>query len=47
MLDGRRTGDYDNSLSLEARKTRKTYGFVPPAVESYETQIDRCMDALC
>ncbi|KAH9841271.1 NADP-dependent malic enzyme [Teratosphaeria destructans] len=38
--------DYDTSLSLEARKYLKTYGLIPPAVETFEQQEKRCMAIL-
>ncbi|KAF2770394.1 hypothetical protein EJ03DRAFT_270624 [Teratosphaeria nubilosa] len=38
--------DYDTSLSPEARKYLKTYGLVPPGVETFEMQEKRCMAIL-
>jgi len=38
--------DYDTSHTLEARKYLKTYGLVPPGVESFAAQERRCMAIL-
>ncbi|KAK8237013.1 hypothetical protein HDK77DRAFT_449480 [Phyllosticta capitalensis] len=40
------TGDYDTSYSLEARRYLRTYGLIPPAVESHEIQAKRCLALL-
>jgi hypothetical protein len=36
------SGDYDLSYTPDVRKTLGTYGLTPPAVESYDVQMDRC-----
>ncbi|EPE34133.1 NAD(P)-binding Rossmann-fold containing protein [Glarea lozoyensis ATCC 20868] len=36
----------DTSHSIEARKALRTHGLVPPVVESYELQAQRCMKQL-
>jgi len=41
-----RSGDYDTANSIEARKYLRSYGLTPPAVESFETQAQRCMKLL-
>lgn len=38
--------DYDTSYSLAVREKNRTYGLIPPAVESIELQINRCMKQL-
>lgn len=40
------SGEYDTSNTVEARKLLRTYGLVPPAVESFEIQEKRCMKQL-
>jgi len=40
------TGDYDTTHSTAARKYLRTYGLVPPNVESYQTQAARCLKQL-
>jgi malate dehydrogenase (oxaloacetate-decarboxylating)(NADP+) len=37
------TGDYDTSHSVSVRRYNRTYGLVPPAVESLDIQLDRCL----
>ncbi|KAF1816300.1 hypothetical protein P152DRAFT_428263 [Eremomyces bilateralis CBS 781.70] len=39
-------GDYDTSYPLEVRKYIRTYGLVPPTVETFETQAQRCLKIL-
>lgn len=34
--------DYDTSFPRETRKYLRTYGLIPPAVETYENQSKRC-----
>lgn len=41
-----RTGDYDTSNSAAVRRYNKTYGLIPPAVETADTQILRCLRQL-
>lgn len=36
------TSDYDTSLPLHVRRYLGTYGLVPPVVQSYEIQKQRC-----
>lgn len=36
------TGDFDNAYPLEVRKYLRTYGMVPPVVDTHENQIRRC-----
>ncbi len=40
------SGDYDTSHSTGVRKYLRTYGLVPPNVESYQTQAARCLKQL-
>ncbi len=40
------TGDYDTSHSAAVRKFNRTYGLVPPAVESLDVQASRCLKQL-
>ncbi|GAM85525.1 hypothetical protein ANO11243_035320 [Dothideomycetidae sp. 11243] len=40
------SGEYDTSNTIEARKLLRTYGLVPPAVESFEVQERRCLNQL-
>lgn len=40
------TGDYDTSQSAGVRKYNRTYGLVPPAVESLDIQASRCLKQL-
>ncbi|KAF1356587.1 hypothetical protein BDV97DRAFT_394490 [Delphinella strobiligena] len=40
------SGIFDTSNSLEARKYLRTYGLIPPTVESFELQAKRCMNIL-
>ncbi|MCJ1367870.1 hypothetical protein MMC16_007006 [Acarospora aff. strigata] len=40
------TGDYDTTHSTAVRKYLRTYGLVPPNVESYQTQAARCLKQL-
>ncbi|MCJ1443065.1 MAG: hypothetical protein MMC23_003562 [Stictis urceolatum] len=40
------TGDFDTTHSKVVREFTKTYGLMPPAVESYETQASRCLKQL-
>ncbi len=40
------TGDYDTSHSDAVRRYNHTYGLVPPAVESLDTQASRCLKQL-
>lgn len=40
------TGDYDTSHSSAVRKYNRTYGLVPPAVESLDAQASRCLKQL-
>ncbi|KAL2039650.1 hypothetical protein N7G274_007509 [Stereocaulon virgatum] len=37
------TGDYDTSHSVSVRRYNRTYGLVPPAVESLDIQLERCL----
>ena len=37
------TGDYDTSHSVPVRRYNHTYGLVPPAVESLDIQLERCL----
>lgn len=37
------TGDYDTSHSTAVRRYNHTYGLVPPAVESLDIQLSRCL----
>jgi malate dehydrogenase (oxaloacetate-decarboxylating)(NADP+) len=39
-------GDFDTAYPVEVRKYLRTYGLTPPAVESYETQAQRCLKLL-
>ncbi|KAF6238968.1 hypothetical protein HO173_002840 [Letharia columbiana] len=39
-------GDYDTSHSTTVRKYNRTYGLVPPAVESLDVQASRCLKQL-
>ncbi|OCK82802.1 hypothetical protein K432DRAFT_402607 [Lepidopterella palustris CBS 459.81] len=39
-------GDYDTANPPEVRKYLRTYGLIPPAIESYETQAQRCLKLL-
>ena len=36
------SSDYDTSNSIETRKYLHTYGLTPPAVDTFETQSERC-----
>ena len=36
------SGDYDLSYTPDVRRSLGTYGLLPPAVESYDTQTERC-----
>lgn len=38
------TGDFDNAYPLEVRRYLRTYGMIPPVVDTYESQIQRCTD---
>ncbi|KAK5169174.1 uncharacterized protein LTR77_006483 [Saxophila tyrrhenica] len=38
--------EYDTSNSTEVRKYTKTYGLTPPAVETFEKQLQRCLAQL-
>ena len=40
------TGDYDTSHSAAVRRYNHTYGLIPPAVDSLETQTSRCLKQL-
>ena len=40
------SGDYDLSYTPDVRRSLGTYGLTPPAVESYDTQTERC-ECLC
>ncbi|CAD6580336.1 MAG: hypothetical protein ASARMPREDX12_009531 [Alectoria sarmentosa] len=40
------TGDYDTSHSAAVRTYNRTYGLVPPAVESLDVQASRCLKQL-
>ncbi|KAL9639772.1 MAG: hypothetical protein Q9164_000708 [Protoblastenia rupestris] len=40
------TGDYDTSHSIAVRKYNRTYGLLPPAVESTDVQIAKCLKQL-
>ena len=40
------TGDYDTSHSAAVRTYNHTYGLVPPAIETMDTQISRCLKQL-
>ena len=40
------TGDYDTSHSAAVRRYNHTYGLIPPAVESLDTQAIRCLKQL-
>ena len=40
------TGEYDTSHSAAVRKHNRTYGLVPPAVESLDVQASRCLKQL-
>ena len=39
-------GDFDTTHSLPVRKYLRTYGLVPPAIQSYKTQAQRCLKQL-
>lgn len=39
-------GDYDTSYSAGVRKFNRTYGLIPPAVETIELQASRCLKQL-
>ena len=39
-------GDYDTANSAAVRKRNRTYGLVPPVVESFEVQNQRCLEQL-
>ena len=41
-----RTGDYDTSFSTSVRRYERTYGLVPPAVESQDLQMKRVLQQL-
>ena len=41
-----RTGDFDTSNSNAIRRFNRTYGLIPPAVESQETQMKRVLQQL-
>lgn len=41
-----RPGAYDSSYSAAVRKHNHTYGLIPPAVESVELQVTRCLAQL-
>lgn len=41
-----RPGAYDTSYSVAVRKHNRTYGLVPPAVESIDVQVTRCLEQL-
>ncbi|KAF2720986.1 hypothetical protein K431DRAFT_285248 [Polychaeton citri CBS 116435] len=38
--------DFDTASSIKARKYLRTYGLIPPGVESYEDQLKRCLAIL-
>ncbi|KAI9872456.1 MAG: hypothetical protein M1830_001603, partial [Pleopsidium flavum] len=40
------SGDFDTSHSTAVRKYLRTYGLIPPNVESYKTQAARCLKQL-
>lgn len=40
------SGVYDTSFPLEVRKYLRTYGLIPPVVESQKTQAERCLNLL-
>lgn len=40
------SGDFDTSHSTAVRKYLRTYGLVPPNVETYQTQATRCLKQL-
>ena len=39
-------GDHDTSYSTAVRRYNRTYGLIPPAVESLDTQASRCLEQL-
>lgn len=41
-----RPGAYDTSYSTAVRKHNRTYGLIPPAVESIDLQVMRCLEQL-
>ena len=41
-----RPGAYDSSYSTAVRKHNHTYGLIPPAVESIDLQVTRCLGQL-
>lgn len=40
------TSDYDTSFPPEVRKYLRTYGLTPPHVDTYQTQVERCLRLL-
>lgn len=40
------SGIYDTSFPIEVRKYLRTYGLIPPVVESQQTQAERCLRLL-
>ena len=41
-----RADDYDTSHATSVRQHNRTYGLVPPAVESFDVQLQRCLAQL-
>ncbi|KAF2457421.1 hypothetical protein BDY21DRAFT_285969 [Lineolata rhizophorae] len=41
-----RSGDFDTSYPVEVRKYLGTYGMIPPAIDNYEAQSERCLKLL-
>ena len=41
-----KTGDYDTSNPAAVRKFNRTYGLIPPAVETVDVQVTRCLNQL-
>ena len=41
-----RPGAFDTSYSTAIRKDNRTYGLIPPAVESIDLQVTRCLEQL-
>jgi malate dehydrogenase (oxaloacetate-decarboxylating)(NADP+) len=42
LIEAHSIGDYDTAYPAEVRRLLRTYGLVPPVVEDYQQQADRC-----
>jgi malate dehydrogenase (oxaloacetate-decarboxylating)(NADP+) len=41
-----RSGDYDTSYSVPVRQHNRTYGLIPPSIETIDIQLERCLKQL-